>query len=222
MPRELPDDVESCIRVAMRMRPDLNQARLLVQRGELQVLRTRNGLLPRLDLFATFGKTGYAETFGGAWKRVGGGSYDLLVGLSMEHPLGNHEGRADHRRAVLSRRQAEHAVRNLEQLAEMDVQTAHIEVNRAREKVAAVGATRRLDEEKLRIETERFRAGQASSFQVARAQRDLVRRQIDEAEAVAEYGKALVELYRLEGSLLRHRGVEAPGAAPVELKMSAP
>jgi len=204
------------------MRPDLNQARVLVRRGELEVLRTRNGLLPRLDAFVTFGKTGYAETFGGAWGHVAGGSYDLLVGLAMEYPLGNHEARADHRRGELGRRQAEEAVRNLEQLAEVDVQTAHIEAGRAREKVAAVAATRRLDEEKLRIETERFRAGQASTFQVARAQRDLTRRQIDEAEAIAEYGKALVELYRLDGSLLRRRGIEVPGAGPPDGDVARP
>ncbi|HUU92241.1 MAG TPA: TolC family protein [Phycisphaerae bacterium] len=216
------DDVESHLRVALRMRPDLNQARVLAQREELQVMRTRNGLLPRLDLFMTLGKTGYAETFGGSWKRFGGDRYDLLVGLSVEYPFGNHAARAQHRRTTLTRRQAQHAIENLEQLAEVDVQTAHIEVNRAKEKVAAVAATRRLDEEKLRIETETFRVGQASSFQVARAQRDLVRRQVTEAEAVAEHLKALVELYRLDGSLLKRRGIEAPGDEPAGLPMAEP
>ena len=221
-PHVQPDDVESHVRVALGMRPDLNQARLLAQREELQVMRTRNGLLPRLDLFMTFRKTGYAETLGGSWKRVGGDRYDLLAGLSVEYPVGNHEARAQHKRAVLGRRQAEHAIENLEQLAEVDVRTAHIEVIRAKEKVAAVAATRRLDQEKLRIETERFRVGQASSFQVARAQRDLVRRQITEAEAVAEHLKALVELYRLDGSLLKRRGIEAPGAEPVDVRRTRP
>lgn len=222
LPRDAPDDVESHTRAALRMRPDLNQARLLAQREELQAMRTRNGLLPQLDLFMTLGKTGYAETFGGAWKRFGGDRYDLLVGLSVEYPVGNHAARAQHRRATLTRRQAAHAIENLEQLAEVDVQTAHIEANRAREKVATVAATRRLDEEKLRIEVERFRLGQASAFQVARAQRDLVRRQVDEAEAVAAYGKALVELYRLDGTLLARRRIEAPGGEPVGQDMGRP
>ena len=216
------DDVESHVRVALRMRPDLNQARVLAQREELQVMRTRNGLLPRLDLFMTLGNTGYAETFGGSWKRFGRDRYDLLVGLSVEYPFGNHEARAQHKWAVLSRRQAEHAIENLEQLAEVDVQTAYIEVIRTKEKVAAVATTRRLDEEKLRIETETFRLGQASSFQVARAQRDLVRRQIAEAEAIAEHLKALVELYRLDGSLLERRGISAPGGEPADLRLPKP
>ncbi len=53
------------------MRPDLNQARLLIRRGELDVVRTRNGLLPRLDAFITYGKTGYARTFSDATGRAG-------------------------------------------------------------------------------------------------------------------------------------------------------
>ncbi len=222
MPGDRADDVESHLRVAQRQRPDLNQTRLQVQRGDLQIVRTRNGLLPRLDLFVTFGKSGYSQVFGGSWKKVDGDRHDILVGLTLEQPLGNHEAQAQHKRAVLSRRQREEAVRNIEQLAETDVKTAYIEANRAREKMAAVATTRRLDDEKLRIENERFRQGQASSFQVARAQRDLVRRQIAEAEAMAEYNKALVELYRLDGSLLVRRGIEAPGTAPADPTTTGP
>ena len=222
MPHVQLDDVEVHVQVALRMRPDLNQARLQVERGDLQIVKTRNGLLPRLDLFVALGKTGYAETFGGSGKGVKGDGYGFLVGLSVEYPVGNRSARARHKRAVLGRRQAEEAVRNFEQLVQADVQTAYIEVNRTREKVAAIGTTRRLDEEKLRIESERFRLGQASSFQVARAQRDLVRRQIAEVEAIADHLKALVELYRLEGSLLERRGIEAPGAEPVDRKPAGP
>jgi len=159
MPHVQLDDVEAHVQVALRMRPDLNQARLQVERGDLQIVKTRNGLLPRLDLFVALGKTGYAETFGGSWKGVKGDGYDFLVGLSVEYPVGNREARARHKRAVLGRRQAEEAVRNFEQLVQADVQTAYIEVNRAREKVAAVRTTRKLDQEKLRIEVEGFRLG---------------------------------------------------------------
>ncbi|NLH17588.1 MAG: TolC family protein, partial [Phycisphaerae bacterium] len=56
--------VEFHVAAALQMRPDLNQARLLLQRNELEVVKTRNGLLPRLDLFITLGNTGYADSFG--------------------------------------------------------------------------------------------------------------------------------------------------------------
>ncbi len=51
---------------------------------------------------------------------------------------------------------------------------------------------------------------------VASAQRDLVQSQISEIEAIINHIKALIEIYRLEGSLLEHRGINAPGREPVE------
>ena len=47
--------------------------------------------------------------------------------------------------------------------------------------------------------------------QIAQAQRDFVSGQISEIEAVVRYLKSLVELYRLDGSLLTRRGIAAPG-----------
>jgi outer membrane protein TolC len=216
MPAEAPESVESHVFAGVQGRPDLNQARALVERGRLEVVRTRNGLLPRLDLFAELGGTGYASSFSRAWNDLDGDHWDVRFGISLVTFLPNREERADHAREVVSRTQVEESVRNLERLVEVDVRTAHVEAQRARAKVTAVGATRALDEEKLRIEAERFDLAQASSFQVARAQRDLVRRQIDEAIAIAEYRKALVELYRLDGSLLKRRGIVVPGERPPE------
>ena len=99
----------------------------------------------------------------------------------------------------------------------MDVRTAYIEVNRAKKQISATIATRKLQEEKLRIETEKFRVGRSTMFLVAQAQRDLLFSQISEIEAVVNYLKALVELHRLEGSLLERRGIIAPGREPVSV-----
>jgi outer membrane protein len=215
------DDVESHVQVALRMRPELNQARLSVKRGDLELVKTRNGLLPKMDLFVTLGKTGYANSFGASVRDLDGDHYDALVGLSFEYPFGNRGAEARHQRAVLSRKQSEEALRNLAQLVEVDVRSAYIEVGRTKEQVAATSATRKLQEEKLRAETEKFRVGKSTTLLVAQAQRDLVASQISEIQAVVNHRKALVELYRLEGSLLERRGISAPGREPVNL-LTAP
>jgi outer membrane protein TolC len=208
------DDVESHVQVALRMRPDLNQARLAVQRGDLEVVRTANGLLPKLDLFVALGQSGYAETFGGSWGNVDGDRHEVLIGVRAEVPIGQHADRALHSRAVLTRRQAEEAVKNLEQLVQEDVRTAHLEVKRTQEKAVTAAETRRLDEKNLQAELELAMLGRSGASQVARAQRDLIREQLAEAAAEVEQMKAAVDLYRLEGSLLERRGLSAPGAAP--------
>jgi len=201
------DDVESHSAVSLRMRPDLNQARLSLQKGELEVVKTRNGLLPRMDLFISLGKTGYAGSFGGSVEDISGKSYDISAGIAFEWPFGNRDAEARHKRAVLSHRQAEESLKNLSALAELDVRLAYIEVKRASQQITATAATRRLQEEKLRAETEKFRVGRSTALLVAQAQRDLLNAQISETEAVVNHLNSLVELFYLEGSLLERRGI---------------
>lgn len=211
------EDVEDHAQVAIRMRPDLNQAKLGVQRGDLEIVKTSNGLLPRMDLFITLGKTGYADSFRDSIRDFDGKGYDISALLRVAYPLGNRDPHARHKRAVTSLEQTKEALENLAQLVQVDVRSAYIGVNRAREQVTATAATRNLQEEKLRAETEKFRVGKSTTFLVAQAQRDLVASQISEIQAVVDYLKALVELYRLEGSLLERRGIAAPGREPVDL-----
>lgn len=211
------DDVAEHVAVALRMRPDLNQARLEIQHGDLDVVRTKNGLLPKMDMFISLGKTGYADTFNRALDDMDGDSYDVTWGLMFEGAPLNRSARAQYARAVATRQQLRQALDNLSQLVQVDVRSAYIEVNRAREQISATAATRNFQEEKLRAETEKFRVGKSTSLLVGQAQRDFVASQIAEIQAVANYLKALVVLYRLEGSLLHRRGLAAPGGEPVTL-----
>jgi outer membrane protein len=211
------DDIEQYVAVAMRMRPLLNEARLSVQRDDLELVRTKNGLLPLMDLFINLGKSGYADSFHESVSNIDGDNYDVLGGLRFQYPFWNRQAKASHQRALLSRDQAEKALANLSQLVEVDVRTAYIEVNRTKQQIAASSATRKFNEEKLRIETEKFRVGKSTSFLVAQAQRDLLVSRIAEVQALANYLKALIDLYQQDGSLLERRGISAPGREPVKL-----
>jgi len=212
------DNVEQHVQLALKMRPDINQARLQIKRGDLEVVRTKNGLLPKMDTFISLGKSGYADTFNRAINNMDEGSYDVTWGLVFEDSPINRSARAQYARAIASKQQLHKALENLRQLVQVDVRSAYIEVSRAQEQISATTATRKFQEEKLRAETEKFRVGKSTSLLVGQAQRDFVASQIAEIQAVANYLKSLVALYRLEGSLLQRRGLAAPGADPVTLK----
>jgi outer membrane protein TolC len=212
------DPVEEHVSLAQRMRPDLNQAKLLVNRNELDIVTTRNGMLPRLDLFVSLGKSGYADSFGRATGDVfTHGSYDATVGIAGDYPLGDRGPRAQFDRAVSTRDQSIKAVDNLAQLVEVDVRGSYIEVLRTREQIVATAASRKLQEVKLDSETKKWMAGRSTSLQVAQVQRDLEASQLNEVQAMVSCLKAYVELYRLDGSLLERRGIVAPGKEPVKM-----
>ena len=205
------DAVESHVALGERLRTDLNEARLRLERGRLEVVQTRNGLLPRLDLFVSLGKTGFADSFGSAWGDLDGSGYDATVGVNFEQPLGNRAARAQDTIARVSRQQAAEALGNIQQLVQFDVRRAHLEVGRTREQIAATVATRELREQTLGVEEEKFRVGTSTALLVAQAQRDLLESRIAEVRALVQHRQALIDLYRLEGSLLLRRGIGAPG-----------
>lgn len=191
-------------------RPELQQARLMLKRGDVELVRTADGLLPRLDVFLRLGRTGYADAFGASLDELGGDGYDAAVGLSLEWPLRNRAARGAHLRASWMQQQREEALRNVEDLIREDVHTAYLEVCRARQQVTATAATRELQEEKLRAETAKYAAGESTALFVAQAQRDLLSAQVSEVEALIQFRKAQVALFRLDGSLLARRGLTAP------------
>lgn len=201
------DDLDDRIELAIRERPELNESRLRLEQRRLETIVTRNGLLPRLDFFVTLGKTGFSDELADAFKDLDGPTFDLSAGLDFSYPLGNRAAEGRNRAALTSRRQAAASVENLQQLVRLDVRTAAVEVERAREQIAASAATRSLREEALRAEEERFRVGDSTSLLVAQAQRDLLESQIAEVDAVVAYRIALIELYLAEGTLLARRGL---------------
>ncbi len=215
VPEEGPDDINAHLDLAMQMRPDLRQARLLLDRGELDLVLTRNGLLPRMDLFIRLGKTGYADSFGRSAENIDEDNYDILGGLEFSIPVKNRAARARHQRAVLSQRQYEESLENIADLIREDVKTAHIETLRTRQQVDATAATRQFQEEKLRAETAKFRVGKSTALHVAQAQRDLVASQVAEVEAVTGFLIAMTEFYRLEGTLLVRRGISLSGSSAI-------
>jgi outer membrane protein len=209
--------VEDHAAEGLRMRPDLNEARLQVQRGELDVVKTKNGLLPVLDAFLTLGKSGYSSSFPNSMDVLRGPGKDIAAGLDLEVPIGNRAPEARQRRAVFSLSQAKAAVDNMEQLVQVDVRTAFATVVNARQAVDAATATRKLQEEKLKVEQEKLRVGRSTTLLVAQAQDDLLASQISEVQATIAHMKALTELHRLDGSLLARRGISAPGDQAVDI-----
>ncbi len=207
-------DLDDRLQLAERSRPDLNEARLRLAQNRLETIATRNGILPKLDLFIALGLTGFADTFSDSFREMDGRTYGMTAGIRLSHFLGNRVAGAKDLAARASRRQAADAVENLMRMVEVDVRLAYNEVERARQQIVATRATRALREETLAAETERFDVGVSTALLVSQAQRDLLASSIDEVKAIVNYRIALVRLFLSEGSLLERRGVVFSSSKP--------
>ncbi|MHC4939990.1 MAG: TolC family protein [Planctomycetota bacterium] len=201
-------NVEERLELALKVRPDLQEARLRQEQSRLETVVTRNGVLPRLDLFVTLGKSGYADSLVDAFKDLDGDGYDARVGLSLSAYLNNRSARGRDVAARANWLRAADAVENLAQLVRLDVRLALVELERTRQQIDASRTTRELQEQTVAAELQRFDAGASTGLLVAQAQRDLLQAQINEVSAIVNYRIALVRLYLAEGSLLPRHGVD--------------
>ncbi len=204
------EDAEKHVAAALAGRPDLNQARLSISRGELELVRTRNGLLPKMDVFVTLGRSGYASTFRDSTEGEEARGYDVGAGLQVAYPLRNRAAGADYRRAAVSRQQAEEALTNLCQLAQEDVRVAWVMAETAGTQVEAARATQTLQERKLEAEQSRFKEGKSTSLLVAQAERDLLAAKLSTIDGLIAVLTTRIDLYQKDGSLLSRRKLTVP------------
>lgn len=190
-------------------RADLQQAYLALEKGELDVVRTKNGLLPQLDLFIALGRTSYSETFGKqAYPNLSSPFYQVVAGINFAMPVPNRQAAARLKRAQLTREQQDMAVQNMTKMVQWDIRSAYAEIWRALQQIEATRVTRELQEKRLAAEQEKFRVGKSINYLVLQAQRDFTASQLDETRAMVAYLYALTDLYVAEGTLLERRGVE--------------
>jgi outer membrane protein TolC len=200
---------EQRVAVAGKYRPDLRQAEIDLASGELEVVRTANGLLPALDFVTELGDTGVGDTFGDAAGKVRDREFpNWRLGLQFSYPLQNRTARAAHRRANFSKQQSEEAIANYRQIIEVDVRLAINEIERTGRLIESTKITRRLREAELAAEIERFHVGRSTQLLVAQSQRDLTSSQVDEVSAVVANIKAYLQLYKAEGSTLQRSGIQ--------------
>ena len=75
--------------LAEKIRPDLNEARLRLEKNRLETIITKNGLLPQLDFFMALGRTGYGDSLRDAYQNIDRNEADdFQAGLIFSHVLG--------------------------------------------------------------------------------------------------------------------------------------
>ena len=198
-----PPPPDEAVLGALARRPDLLQARLDLDSGELRVVETRDGLLPQLDLFASYAQTGLGRNFGDSWDTLGRERYqDWRLGVRFEMPIGLRAEKARARRTDFERDRARAAVENLELLVVAQVRKALAEEGRLARKVGLARATADARAEETRAEGAKFDAGRATAGDVLQAETRQREAELAWHRARVDLRKARSERLRLEGRLV--------------------
>lgn len=196
------------IEIAKLQRPDLNEARLRIQKGRLDLVKTRDGLLPKLDFFTNLSYTGTStrENPPNAWS-TGDNTWFGEVGVTLERPLGNRAAKAANRASVFSQAQQRLALDNLTHQAESNVYMCYCNVLTTWKQIQYQTLQTKAAWATYVAEKQRMQNGLSTTFMVTQAQEKWSKSRQDEIRYVIDFRKALIELYVADGSLLDRRGV---------------
>src|SRR4030042_2870970 len=118
VPDDAMDEVTVHERLGLKYRADLTQARLSMEKGDLDVQQTKNGDRARLVFFLTYGKNSYAESFSGATPEPGSPYSSLNTGFTLTIPFSNRKAKAKYDRSLNSMEQMMLSLKNMERLGD--------------------------------------------------------------------------------------------------------
>jgi len=137
---------------------------------------------------------------------------DYQFSLNLQIPIRNRAAQADSDRARLSQRQAEVALRRLQNSIAVEVRNAQIALTQNQARVEAAGKARELAERTLDAEEKKNQLGASTIFLVIQAQRDLAAAQSSEVRAMADLLESQVAYYRALGRTLDVNKIDLDGA----------
>lgn len=216
--------VADLIQEALENRPEIVQTRINLDSSKINVQGTKNSLLPTLSAFADMNNQGltgpvnpnYNGCCGPVNEYFVGGYSNLLAqefrrnfpnysaGFSLSIPLRNRQAQADYAMDQLTIRQKQLQLQRSVNQIRVDVRNAVIGLQQARARHETAVATRKLAEESLRAEQEKFKYGASGTdvTTVINAQKDLVNDQTLEAQAMANYTHAKISFDQAVGRTL--------------------
>lgn len=187
---QYPDEEESQ-QLALEHRPEYRQAQLELDNTRINLHLADDQTLPRLDLTGGFGLNGLGDTYGQGWDELDSGNYpNWGIGLVFTLPLGNRWARSNYMQRELEYQQAEVRLRILEQEISLEVTDAIRKIQTNLQRVQSTELASKLEEEKLRIEQERFEEGLTTSHDVLDYQADLGEAQSKHLMAVIDYSSS--------------------------------
>lgn len=203
-----PEDLET----ALAMRPDYQAARLGLTIDKAFSRAAHNGLLPEVNLIASFGYNGLDRDFAASRRMVRDMNYpSSSIGINVTIPITNAQQRGKARAARLQVRQSETALKRLETNVASRLANAADEIDAARQRVMADDAAYEAAKQTLANEEEKLQAGSSTTLAVIQLQQSLINVEKSVASARADQRQAFAEYDRSCGTTLQRYRIELGG-----------
>jgi len=203
-------DTDAAIQDAIRLRPDIESARLTFERAAIEVRRAENQARSRLDVTGAYGLNSNETNKRDAVYRLNNTEfYEARVFVDFAVSIGNRTAGYTLRRRKLDRDRANVTLRDTEVQAVSEVRSSARDVELQSLRVKATEETTRLRLEVYEGEKRRLENDLSTPFQVRESQRDYLQAVDDETRARLDLAVAQTNLLASRGKLLVHYGLSA-------------
>ena len=214
--------LDALVNDALATRPDLAQAALQVQSGEISAKASRNAIKPEIDLIANFQTRGSSEVpytqLGSQGTGLVNAPADLGIaslrtsriyqaGIQLNLPLRNDVAQADAARDLLQLRQVQARTQSLANQVREQVENSVIALQTARSALEAATQSRQYQEQLVQAERDKLTVGASTNFLVIQQESYLAQARSTEVAARSVWIKARVALDRAIGNLLDKNGI---------------
>jgi outer membrane protein TolC len=217
--------IQGLISTAYENRPELEEGRLQLANSELSLKGSRSALLPQLDLVVAAQNSGLAGQvnplapptavdpallggFGTTLAQLFRRNYPTYgIGIQLGLPLKNSVAQADYARDAIQLRQTRVRYQQLQNQVRLEVEAALIALQRSRTAYEAAVEARKLQQQSLQIELEKYANGVSTSFLVMQYQSFLAQARSTEVAAKSVCAKARTALERALGMTLRNHNI---------------
>ncbi len=211
---------------AFHNRPELREGTLQIENTNIALKGSRNQMLPEVDLVGTVQNAGLAGQanplaatssgistnpvdpaltggFGSSLEQILRRNYpNYAIGIQLNLPLRNRIAEADYIRDQTQLRQTQIRMQQLQNQVRLEVEGAIIAQARAWSAYEAAMEARKLQEQSLEIENEKFANGLSTNFLVLQYQSYVAQARSTEVAARGTYVKARTALERATGLTL--------------------
>ncbi len=212
---------------AMKNRPEIAQVAAANRAADVNQAFAKNQTLPQVDLKLNYQGNGFAGNalppLGGVFGNAAppsylGGTYNQAygnmgrfpttsVGVEISRPIGNTTARAALAAANEQQRIARLQSAGIDERVLFDVRNALQAYQSASSRLYAAGEARKSAQQVYDSEVRKFKNGESTTFLVTQRQVELVQQEGRELQAQTDLNKAIVELQRVDGSILSSNNV---------------
>jgi outer membrane protein TolC len=222
-------NVDEALLAAMQNRPELKSLKIDLSTRDLNLGFTKNQLLPRLDLTASYYSPGVSgdqilylndnPLTGVIIGKIPGSSGDALkdsfgfkynnwtLGMTLDIPLNTIFSRASVAQAKLNVEQTMLRLKNQEQIIYLEIRNGVRSVEPDYKRVQSYRVARELAEKKLLAEEEKLKVGLSTNYFVLTYQRDLSNARIAELRAIVDYVNSVASLEKETGTNLKNKNI---------------